>query len=231
MNVVVINFSGNVGKSTVARHLLAPRMNNAPIIPIESINSDGTDDEALRGRQFGDLIEGIVTLDNAVVDVGASNVEDFLNQMQLYRGSHEDFDYFVVPVVPKVKQIRDTISTITALGKEVGIPAKKIRLLFNMVEIGDDPQDVFSGLFDFHSHEKLFTLKPEAIVHASELFAKVGNDNILDILADQTDLKAELKAAKDAEEKVAISRKIAVKRLAAGVSEELDHAYKALFGK
>ena len=34
MKVSVINFSGNVGKSTVARHLLSPRLNNATVIPV-----------------------------------------------------------------------------------------------------------------------------------------------------------------------------------------------------
>jgi hypothetical protein len=223
-----LNFSGNVGKSTAARHLLAPRMKDARIIPVESINSDGSDDEAVRGKQFGDLIEAIAIMDDVVVDVGASNVEDFLGQMRQYRGSHEDFDYFVVPVVPKNKQIRDTISTITALSEEVGVPAKKIRLLFNMVEHGDNPEHVFSGLFDFHAAEKLFTLRPDAVIHTSDIFAKIGNNSILDILNDTADLKAELKAAKDTEAKVSISRQIAIKRLAAGVSEELDAVYKAL---
>src|SRR5476649_1402114 len=111
MKIAVINFSGNVGKSTVARHLLAPRMNNAQVISIESINSDGTEDEAIRGKQFGDLIEAMALMDDAVVDIGASNVEDLINQMKQYRGSHEDFDYFVVPTVSKHKQQRDTIST------------------------------------------------------------------------------------------------------------------------
>lgn len=101
--LVVMNFSGNVGKSTVARHLLSPRVNNATLIAVESINSDGSQDEAVRGRQFGELIEALAVLDDVVVDVGASNVEDFIGQMKQYRGSHEDFDFFVIPTVPKTK--------------------------------------------------------------------------------------------------------------------------------
>ena len=79
--VVVINYSGNVGKSTVARHLLSPRMNNAPVISVETINSDGTEDEAMRGKEFAELLESLATLDDAVIDVGASNVEDFVEMM------------------------------------------------------------------------------------------------------------------------------------------------------
>lgn len=45
MKIIVINFSGNVGKSIVAQHLLKPRMEDSTIIAVESINSDGTQDE------------------------------------------------------------------------------------------------------------------------------------------------------------------------------------------
>ncbi len=230
MKVAVINFSGNVGKSTVSRHLLMPRISNAQYIPVETINSDGSGTEALKGKQFGELSEALAILDAAVVDIGASNVEELINQMKSYRGSHEDFDFFVVPVVPKNKQQRDTISTIEALS-EIGVPAKKIRVIFNMVEIDEKPEQVFSGLFEYHESEKTFTLKPSAVIHVNDIYGKINNteQNIADILNDPTDLKEQLKASTTAEDKLRISRQIAVKRLAAGVSEELDAVFKALF--
>jgi hypothetical protein len=52
MKIAVINFSGNVGKTTVARHLLLPRMAGAEIIAVESINADDGQGQALRGRQL-----------------------------------------------------------------------------------------------------------------------------------------------------------------------------------
>lgn len=229
MKIGVINFSGNVGKSTVARHLLAPRMNNAQIISVESINSDGTEEDAVRGKQFGDLIEAIALMDNVVVDIGASNVEDFISRMAQYRGSHEDFDYFVIPTVGKQKQQRDTISTIDAL-TDLGIPAKKIRVVFNMVEIEDAPERVFSGIFEYAAAEKTFTLRPEAVIHMNDIYGKLrgSEQTIADILNDPADLKEQLKTAKDADEKLRISRQIGVKRLAAGVTEELNAVFKAL---
>lgn len=229
MKIGVINFSGNVGKSTVARHLLAPRMNNAQIISVESINSDGTEEDAVRGKQFGDLIEALALMDNVVVDIGASNVEDFISRMAQYRGSHEDFDYFVIPTVGKQKQQRDTISTIDAL-TELGIPAKKIRVVFNMVEIEDAPERVFSGIFEYAAAEKTFTLRPDAVIHMNDIYGKLrgSEQTIADILSDPADLKEQLKAAKDADEKLRISRQIGVKRLAAGVTEELNAVFKAL---
>jgi len=230
MKVAVINFSGNVGKSTVARHLLAPRMNSATVVPVESINSDGTQDEAIKGKQFGELQEALMLLEDAVVDVGASNVEDFVNLMKQYKGSHEDFDYFVIPTSPKHKIMRDTISTIDALA-EIGVPAKKIRLVFNMVEIADVPERVFAGLFEYHAASKSFTLRPDAVIHVNDIYGKLNGaeQGIKDILNDPTDYKEKIKTAKDADEKLHFAQMVGIKRLAAGVTEELDAVFKTLF--
>ena len=35
-----------------------------------------------------------MTLESAIVDVGASNVEEFIKQMGQFDGSHEEFDFF-----------------------------------------------------------------------------------------------------------------------------------------
>ena len=230
MKVAVINFSGNVGKSTVARHLLAPRLNNAEVIPVESINSDGTDETAIRGKQFGELQEYLQTLDDAVIDIGASNVEDFVKLMKQYKGSHEDFDFFVVPTVPATKQQRDTISTVEALAN-LGVPAKKIRLLFNMVDLEESPERIFSGLFEYQRESKSFTLKPEAVIHVNDIYGKLkgSKTGIREILADETDYKERIKTAKDADEELHFAQMLSIKRLAAGVSEELDAVFKALF--
>ena len=39
-------------------------MNGAPVIPVESINSDGTEDETIRGRQFGELQEALLLMED-----------------------------------------------------------------------------------------------------------------------------------------------------------------------
>jgi hypothetical protein len=230
MKIVVINYSGNVGKSTIAKHLLSPRINNAQVISIESINADGTEEDALRGKQFAELLESLALLDDAVIDVGASNVEDFVTMMAKHRGSHEDFDYFIVPTVAKNKQQSDTISTIEGLAN-LGVPAKKLRVVFNMVEYEDKPERLFAGLIDYHSEHKNFILKPDAVIHMNEFYGKLNGSeqSIIDILNDSTDFKNLLKSATEASEKLAITRKIALKRLAAGVTEELDSVFKILF--
>src|SRR4030095_5092211 len=126
-------FSVNVGKTTIARHLLAPRIEGARVIAIESLNADDGQAQALRGRQFGELQEYLQTVESVVVHIGASNVEDLLSLMRRYRGSHEDFDYFVIPTVPALKQQQDTIATLAELTR-IGVPANKLKLVFNQVE-------------------------------------------------------------------------------------------------
>lgn len=62
MKAVVINYSGNVGKTTVSRHLLSPRMNSAQVFTVESINSDGTEDQIVRGKHFAEMLETLANL-------------------------------------------------------------------------------------------------------------------------------------------------------------------------
>ena len=78
--VAVINFSGNVGKSSIARYLLAPRI-GCEVVSIESINDAGAANKSkavLRGQEIEELREFLISSESLVVDIGASNVEDFV---------------------------------------------------------------------------------------------------------------------------------------------------------
>ena len=228
MKIAVLNFSGNVGKSTISRHLLSPRLNNARVISVESINDTGDEDGSIRGKQYGELTEALAVLDDVVVDIGSSNVEEFMHRMNQFRGSHEDFDYFVVPTISKIKVQRDTIGTIEALA-DAGIPANKIRLVFNMVEHDEDPDMAFAGLHDYHEQRRMFELRPTAVIRTSELYARVRQveRSIADILCDETDYKALLKSAKP-DERLQLGRSLSTLRLAAGVKAELDAVFDSL---
>lgn len=233
MKIAVINFSGNVGKTTVSKHLLMPRMTSAVYFAVESINSgEEENDIAVRGKAFGALSEELLLIDDGVVDVGASNVEDFVKHMQQYRGSHADFDYFVVPVVKDAKQIKDTIATIQALNA-MGVESKRIRVVFNKLESDEKVEDVFHPIFAFHDDKKMFTLKATAVIHENELYERLGRDkvSIHDVLNDGTDWKAKLKEAKDQAEKETIVRRISMGRLAQAANENLDTVFKAVTGK
>ncbi|CBJ36123.1 conserved hypothethical protein (plasmid) [Ralstonia solanacearum CMR15] len=234
MKVAVINFSGNPGKSTLADNLLAPRM-NAPKFEIETINAGATanaDAERLKGKDYGGLQEDLMTLDSAIVDVGASNVEEFIKQMGQFDGSHEEFDYFVVPAISEKKQQIDTVNTIKTLAG-LGVPAKKIRVVFNKVELEDanDVPRLFAMIFGFHEAEKRFTLRPEAVVFKNEIFERLRglNKTVSEIVADETDYRAMLREATDEATKARAVSMISAQRLAKSAHKNLDDVYKVLF--
>lgn len=229
MKIAVLNFSGNVGKSTVARHLLAPRLNNPEVFSIESINSDGHG-EQLKGREYVNLQEYMMTIDNAVVDVGASNVEDFIKVLTEYHGSHEDFDYFVVPVTADVKQQQDTIGTLDAL-HALGVPGKKVRVVFNMLSVDDNPEKIFTGLFRYANDTKNAVVKSDAAMLKMDVYQKMkGIDkSLVEIANDETNYRELIGQTKDDDEKQRYTRMVLLQRGAVSANKNLDAVFKALF--
>jgi len=229
MKVAVTNYSGNVGKTTVSRHCLLPRIKGAELISVESINADDGQGQALRGRQFAELQEYLQTVDDVVVDIGASNVEELLSLMRRYRGSHEDFDYFVVPTVPAVKQQQDTIATLVELA-QLGVPADKVRLVFNMVDDDAQPAEAFNTLLAFLAERPIARADLACRLGSNEIYGRMKGLNIdlAGLVADDTDYKALIAEAKTTEEKLALAQKLATRRLASGVVPELDACFAAL---
>lgn len=234
MRVAVINFSGNVGKTTIAAHLLKPRMGDARVFSIESLNIDAAHDglavEKMKGKQFGQLQEELMTLQNAIVDIGASNVEDFLKLMLQFHGSHEEFDYFVVPTVSERKQQADTVNTIRALAI-AGIPKSKIRLVFNKVQIDETVDDKFQALFGLEKLEKSFVLNRDAVVYENEVFARLREigKTLGEIRDDATDYRAQLRTMTDEGQREDCVRMISMQRLAVTANRNLDAVFPILF--
>lgn len=228
MKILVINLSGNVGKTTLSRNLFAPRLKGAEIISIESANADGQEEMVLKGKRFTELLNAIGLLDSVIVDVGASNAEDFLWQMRLQPGSHEEFDLFVIPSVGKSKQLSDTIKTIITLS-ELGIPAKKIKIILNQVEYDDLIEDTFKSIFDHQQNTKGFGIVKDPI-YVNELFPRMikKKTTITEVLNDDTDYRALMKATENPEEKLALLEMIGLRRLANGANDQLDSVYKAV---
>lgn len=236
MKVAVLNYTGTVGKTTIAAHLLSPRMNNAPIFAIETINETaeglGVDVEKIRGEKFRDLFKKLMLLDDAIIDVGASNVEAFLDGMVKFEDSHLEFDCFVVPVTSGSKEQKETISIVATLA-DFGIPADKIRLVFNRVEA--DVAEEFGPVLNYAKKNKNCIANPEAAIFENELFdmLSVKKITIADALADETDYKAkarELGKDGDAKLKTHYSDMHVIKSLAKSVNRNLDTVFSALFG-
>lgn len=232
MKVAVINFSGNVGKSMVSRHLLEPRMKDASYIPVETINADESEVESVKGTEFGFISEYILGVDSVIVDVGASNVEAFITLMRKYRGSHADFDYYVVPVVKEKKQQKDTMATIEALNA-IGVPANKIRLVFNKVDISEDVLKEFAALIAYHEQEKKFWMNPEAAIEFTEVFDKASavKRTVTELAEDKTNYREKLNSLTDEAERAETIKMISAQRLAYSAHENLNTVYKLLFKK
>ena len=229
MKLAVINFSGNVGKTTVARHLLAPRIPGSQVVAVESINADDGQSVTIRGRQFAQLQEFLQSVDNVVIDIGASNVEELLKLMRRYRDSQEDFDGFVVPTVPARKQQQDTAATLAELAR-IGVPPERLRLVFNQVD-DDSPIDrTFETLLAYCSSSGVVQPRLAAFISFNEVYALVrgAGQSLAELAADRTDYKAEIAKAGTQPDKLALAHRLATQRLARGVIPELDACFAAL---
>lgn len=232
MKIAVINFSGNVGKTTISRHLLLPRIQGAELIAVESINADeGFHGQALRGRQFAELQEYMQTVDSAIVDIGASNVEDLMSLMRRYQGSQEDFDFFVIPTVAAIKQQQDTMATLIELARS-GVPPSRLKVVFNMVDDAVDVAQAFELLLDFLEEHPVACVSMRCRMGANEIYGRIkGMGAAVDLTAlarDSTDYKSLIAKAKNVAEKLALAQALATRRLACGVVPELDACFAAL---
>lgn len=235
MKVVVLNYTGTVGKTTTTVHLLSPRMKDAPIFAIESINQSaddlGVDAEKLRGDQFRILFTKLLSEDNAIVDVGASNVESFMQSLELFEQSHEEFDLFILPVTPGTKEQQETIAMVNSL-IALGIPGDKIRILFNRVQ--RDIQSEFPLLNGYHAHHPTFWLNPACAIGESELFDALSlhKVSIEGLLNDGVDYKHLLKN-KDLPpaERGRLSDLFGLKLQAKNIQRKLDNTFALLVGE
>lgn len=234
LKIAVLNYSGTVGKTTVTSHVLAPRTHGAEIIAVESTNESaadlGLDVEQMRGGHFGRLFRKLLMAEAAIVDVGASNIEDFLTELVKYDQAHLEIDYYVLPVIPLGKAQRETIKTIQALS-EIGVPAERVRVLFNRVDA--DVKEEFAAIFGYARQAGGFLANPEAAIFENEVFDLLGNKRttIKEILADQKDYRQALREAPRDDIKLIahLSDMHALQSLARPVDRQLDRAFNALF--
>ena len=102
--------------------------------------------------------------------------------------------------------------------------------MLNLVENADEPRDIFGSLFAWQEKEEL-SATPRSVIRANELFGLLrGSErSIADLVADDTDYRAAIRATADPGEKLRLSRRLAMRRLALGVQEDLDAAWDALW--
>ena len=104
MNPIIMaaNFSGNVGKTTLTRHLLAPNIPDVQIFAVEDVNAGYGQGEAvqLSAEQTLEILERVSEASftrPVIVDVGASNVSSFIAALSGY----ENMQQFISKVAPR----------------------------------------------------------------------------------------------------------------------------------
>jgi hypothetical protein len=230
MKICVINFSGNVGKTLVAAQLLQPRM-NAALLSVESLNADARGDgvavECVRARQFDTLQQRIGLHKDVIVDVGASNVEEFLRTLARVEGLHEDFDLWIVPSMRGRKQQIDTVNTLRTL-RQLGVSPDRIRVVFNGIDSDETVQEVFAALCALGG--EFFELSASAVLHYNEVYDRIKGtgESLSSVLADERDLKAEIARSDDEDERIRLVQRLATRRLASSARRNLDQAYEVI---
>ena len=244
MKICVLNLSGNVGKSTLAVHLLAAYSPGARILSVESVNASaandmaGLDVEELGASRFKEIFRELMQSEEIIVDVGASNVAAFMTEMKRFKSAVGEFDWVLVPTVPAVKQQLDTIATIDWL-HDLGLDARKVRVVFN--QYASDTQDpveiVYSQVLGYAAADGKgkAVYEPHAVVDHNEAYelAKDCGQVVRELAGSTTDWKAARGEAKRAGDMVALERAMSGQMthdLAVTAHENLVRVHAMLFG-
>lgn len=212
--IVVLNTSGNVGKTTIAIHLLSAFRPDAKYISVENFNNSEARDveslllEEIKASDFRHIYRQLMLEDDVIVDVGASNVEKFMEELTKYQSAVKQFDMIVIPTVPDSKQQKDTIETIEWLNK-LGVPGNKIRVIFNQYPgAGATIRDTYPHIIGFSLDDGATQVSwlPHVIVEQNEIFeyVKSSRKTIRELQAETTDWAAALTEAKAAKDPVAM---------------------------
>ena len=138
MKILIVNNSGNVGKSFLSRELFLPNLKDGKIVEIETHNSSssGFDVETIKinGNEIQKLNKLFFQNDDLIVDLGASQIEKFFDELkQIDISILDEIDLIVVPVIPNIKEVEDTLVLLEQLKDlDLGI---KIEIILNRCEM------------------------------------------------------------------------------------------------
>lgn len=231
LKIAVLNNSGNVGKSMICDNLLLPRIPNAEMIKIETINSDGTNDLKLSAKDIGNIFNEMDNKDVCILDIGSSNIEKFMNNIEDIDGSIEDIDYFFIPTTPKQKQQYDTVATVERL-LSLGVEEDCIKIIFNFADPDFDLKKQYPVIFNSPSIEdlQLNNIDNQFVIEESELFEYLGQTGLTfnEISEDNKDYKLLMRNANDKDERNALSTERMTKRFVTGFKKKLDITYQKI---
>lgn len=227
MKIAILNNSGNVGKSTIAQLLLLPRLEGSVLIRIESINNDGNPTgEKLSADNFDVALNKMFESDNAIIDVGSSNIEMFYEKSSYeFAGSHIFIDAYLVPVTPEEKQQKDTLSTIETL-LNMGVDEEKIFIIFNKVNKKRDFNQQFSTLLS----DCPLSFDKKSIIFNTDLFNTLQKAGLTyeKVSQDTRDFDELIKSSTDKKEQAELRFHYLYRMAYNSFNKNLDEAFIAL---
>lgn len=231
IKVAILNNSGNVGKSTICHTFLHPRIPNSEVVRVETINDDGVYGEKMSSKDMTSVIEKIDILDKVIIDVGSSNIENFIKGLKENSGSHEDIDFYFVPVTPETKQQKDTCNTVDEL-LDMGVEPNNIHLILNKVDttLSLDVQFKLINESGLLKSIDCSTLESCIQIPDTEIFTLIEriNTTYYESVNDYTDYRAEIRKTSDKDIRSALSIKKSCHRLAKAFDERLDIEFKKI---
>lgn len=149
LTVCIINSSGNSGKTISGRWLVKPRLQDPKYYRIGFNDRNISGDEIFAPvHKLRDVHVELMMDTSVIVEVEISEFERTIDRMNQMMGCHEDYDFFLVPVVDSSpKLITDSIGTIKIL-INMGVPPHKIRILFNRDPGRHSAYDYYEELTD-----------------------------------------------------------------------------------
>lgn len=225
MKIAILNYSGNVGKTTLARDLFKYRLPDYELITIESVNSDGEEDMIIRGEDGDKIYEELLLNDNIILDIGSSNLESFFKTTEKEFEIIKSIDMFVIPSTQNKKQQQDTLKTLNSL-IHAGVNLSNIHVIGNQVirEADKTLEESFDTILSAKS--KLFFNFD--LNHAIERH-DLGERKLADIISD-VDYRSKMEEAKLADDKEK-ARKYAQKYIRQKKIHSLNKHYQMIFNK
>ena len=227
MKIALINYSGNVGKTTMARDVFKRRLPGYEIVSVESVNNDGQESVIIRGDDGENLHIEIIYNDGLILDVGSSNLEAFFRSSAKVGEILNKIDLFVLPVTPERKQQQDTIKTIKDL-LEAKVAPSKMHIICNQIVV--DPlkpvEEIFSVLKKATSQYKI-GMDFRNVIEKHTLYS--SGRNLSEMLSDE-DFMAKMQEAKLAGNREE-ARKYAAKVARQSALRNLDKKYQEIFDR
>jgi len=232
MKIFILNSSGNVGKSLLARELFYPRFEDARILEIETVNSGSAKftnlniDKFKATDDFSEIYMKILETENVIVDVGASNLSAFWEAISEFAGVGDLFDIFVVPSRSTEKIQTDTYKTIDFLRSE-GIEDERIKVIFNDVQksVESEFEVILNAPFPFDTDL--------SIMSNVSLYNDLGflRKTIADIYTpDINTYKVQILEAKEPKDKLALVKVDLANRQAQKIKVQMDSVFEGVTG-